>query len=498
MGFSQIAHFSRSTKAGDYPRLRLAPAKPFAFFPPYAQRRPEITPGYDTGGGGRLASPARAQRRPEITPGYDLPYISILAEPGEPRSTKAGDYPRLRRACPRSIRRGVSGRSTKAGDYPRLRPVASPNSLLEVSPLNEGRRLPPATTRAATTAIGRPGFTATAQRRPEITPGYDRFVGATGRGPVGPALNEGRRLPPATTSDSSSATPPDRPLNEGRRLPPATTSAARGRSRLVRCRAQRRPEITPGYDQPHRRGRCRLCDALNEGRRLPPATTARSIRGRPSRRPLNEGRRLPPATTRSPSRGRTGTPTTLNEGRRLPPATTSDSNGDYARRRVRSTKAGDYPRLRLLIRGVGSFRAENGSDYTRRRSESHGTDPILPNSPQFPARHTPFPGCERRRPPGSPEVRRTPQMTHGWPSSRPRLRPIRSLPSPRSPGNRYTITESRSSSITSRTSPTKRAKRAGDRRHSKTDSWTRSPYFSHTLATRRSRAAPAPSVSAMS
>ena len=144
--------------------------------------------------------PARspAQRRPEITPGYD-------------------------RRRPQGGQLGVVPRSTKAGDYPRLRP-AEPMST--------------------------PSASRVAQRRPEITPGYDllqpcfhdfdllrstkagdypRLRRATRGGRrarrIGP-LNEGRRLPPATTAN---------PLNEGRRLPPATAPRRRqvsGRKRL--------------------------------------------------------------------------------------------------------------------------------------------------------------------------------------------------------------------------------------------------------------------------
>ena len=183
-----------------------------------AQRRPEITPGYDSGGrGGRLNAPGSlnegrrlppattrrvaaarlrarrgAQRRPEITPGYD---VLVADEPadGPVRSTKAGDYPRLRRSNLPLRRRAE-----------------------------------------------------TAQRRPEITPGYD--WGGRGRGTDPPALNEGRRLPPATTGRiCGSATRRTTTLNEGRRLPPATTS---------------------GHPTKHQ-----LVFALNEGRRLPPATT---------------------------------------------------------------------------------------------------------------------------------------------------------------------------------------------------------------------------------
>ncbi len=218
------------TKAGDYPRLRSGTVKTNQIAYIAAQRRPEITPGYERKVIPHLSDMGHAQRRPEITPGYEHPPRDPVVH-AEIRSTKVGDYPRLRAAAPSALSGLGPGRSTKAGDYPRLR----------------GHRTRP----------------------PSGSPG---------------------------------------PLNEGRRLPPATRGPV--------------------------------------GRRGP---------GRASR----------------------------------------------------STKAGDYPRLRGLIRGDGRFRAQNGFDHASRRYDSHGTDPILLNSWQFPTPHTPFPGCERDRPPESPEVRRS-------------------------------------------------------------------------------------------
>ena len=142
-----------------------------------------------------------------------------------------------------------------------------------------------------------------AQRRPEITPGYDRRTNRTAR--------RGARR-----STKAGDYPRLRP-------PPVLNPYDRGHT------AQRRPEITPGYDRPTTRPRPRRGCALNEGRRLPPATTNRPVLAGGISRALNEGRRLPPATTR----------------RRL------QLTGGI----VRSTKAGDYPRLRLLSgQGRGS------------------------------------------------------------------------------------------------------------------------------------------------
>ena len=118
-------HSRRSTKAGDYPRLR----------PPAASAVPK------TGG--------HAQRRPEITPGYDPPSRSGKRLLHPPRSTKAGDYPRLRPRDGCDDLAAAGSRSTKAGDYPRLRRLGGVRTCRTRRALNEGRRLPPATTRSA-------------------------------------------------------------------------------------------------------------------------------------------------------------------------------------------------------------------------------------------------------------------------------------------------------------------------------------------------------------
>ena len=110
--------------------------------------------------------------------------------------------------------------------------------------------------------------------------------------------------------------------------------------------AQRRPEITPGYDL-HRTRRTQPAGRpLNEGRRLLPATTTGTPGSSSGRRAtLNEGRRLPPATTRW-QRVHSGGGYTAHEGRRLHPATTLRSLSLFVTNKERSTKAGDYPRLR--------------------------------------------------------------------------------------------------------------------------------------------------------
>ena len=236
-----------------------------------AQRRPEITPGYDrprprndpgrtrpplnegrrlppaTTGRPAVGVPVRfgAQRRPEITPGYDHPGAArplahllalnegrrlppattglpvLPARPPRARSTKAGDYPRLRPSA-LAVAPERLPRSTKAGDYPRLRPVIEAHGLC--TDILDAQRRPEITPGydAARRGESLPD-SADAQRRPEITPGYDRLS----------AVRQPRQRPA---------------LNEGRRLPPATTRNAPSRRRCARWLAQRRPEITPGYD----------------------------------------------------------------------------------------------------------------------------------------------------------------------------------------------------------------------------------------------------------
>ena len=192
-----VAPLDRSTKAGDYPRLRRWGSARRRVSRMSAQRRPEITPGYDPS---RPGSPGR--RPPSLNEGRRLPPATTRVRRRThqhdrgPRSTKAGDYPRLRRhgACGGNER--PRHRSTKAGDYPRLRPLFPFSGREPPESLNEGRRLPPATTR--------------------IGPG-------TAPRPRPPPLNEGRRLPPATTRRSGDSRRATTSLNEGRRLPPATT-----------------------------------------------------------------------------------------------------------------------------------------------------------------------------------------------------------------------------------------------------------------------------------
>ena len=409
----------RSTKAGDYPRLRPLSAPVSSFPARTAQRRPEITPGYDSA----------------------LPYQEdILDRPF--RSTKAGDYPRLRPTSARHRTQCRLRRSTKAGDYPRLRLRS------RVSARQPGRR----STKAGDYPRLRPAGCCPgsarkwcAQRRPEITPGYDTLAGRVGRpqGSRSTKAGDYPRLRRAAAPTPRSGSPGT--LNEGRRLPPATTGPLlepllaailrstkagdyprlrhrrSGRSAPVGYRAQRRPEITPGYDQGSGGAPGRAGFALNEGRRLPPATTrvpgaprdgqgSRSTKAgdyprlRPAKpepppvvlpRALNEGRRLPPATTNGKSTLSAALACCAQRRPEITPgyddyATWDDADVlDLAQRRPeitpgydarclepragrgrRSTKAGDYPRLRRRAGGTaapGNPRSTKAGDYPRLR-----------------------------------------------------------------------------------------------------------------------------------
>ena len=244
----------RSTKAGDYPRLRRAGRVRHSVERRNAQRRPgggpaqrrpEITPGYDGSILHEIPSIACAQRRPEITPGYDLVRLVVLIALCT-RSTKAGDYPRLRPPYrgPRRPRNGP--RSTKAGDYPRLRPIVRAE---RVSVVCYAQRRPeitpgydPDRRDGDRPMTGRP-----AQRRPEITPGYDviPLYGSLDGPPVA------QRRPEITPGyDQVRQARNDRRWRAQRRpeiTPGYDTPARTPTTTPSRC-AQRRPEITPGYD----------------------------------------------------------------------------------------------------------------------------------------------------------------------------------------------------------------------------------------------------------
>ena len=209
----------RSTKAGDYPRLRpgcrVSPVSAMSG----AQRRPEITPGYDRHLRSFRACRTSAQRRPEITPGYDGPVSPAMNDP-----VAAQRRPEITPGYDGVVQVGdphLGARSTKAGDYPRLRRAGQPPRFA--------------------------GFTA-AQRRPEITPGYDAATGFETGGRDGSRSTKAGDYP---------------------RLRPGCPGSAT----WTASHAQRRPEITPGYDPGRRAPELPRYNALNEGRRLPPATT---------------------------------------------------------------------------------------------------------------------------------------------------------------------------------------------------------------------------------
>ena len=340
----------RSTKAGDYPRLRrylssppasegfsalnegrrLPPATTYRYVGArgalrYAQRRPEITPGYDTTTLTTAANDARAQRRPEITPGYDPFSLLERAHRNMERSTKAGDYPRLRpptTSRPSTTRSAAQRRPEITPGYDSSWPRSGGVGL------THAQRRPEITPGYDGSLIATTVRTGAAQRRPEITPGYDRVRPVGRRDAVVPGHRSTkagdyprlRRCFPAPTCPRTSS---------AQRRPEITPGYDQRLSRAHSIwlpRAQRRPEITPGYDTLAAAGLAAVVLALNEGRRLPPATTSTRGRGRAAvSTPLNEGRRLPPATTSGVTVSVVSDAPALNEGRRLPPATTPPS-----------------------------------------------------------------------------------------------------------------------------------------------------------------------------
>ena len=293
----------------------------------------------------RRASAVRrcAQRRPEITPGYD-PGRAATRPGGRPRSTKAGDYPRLRPPRMAHPSRSVNTAQRRPEITPGYDRKRAPGTDARSQALNEGRRLPPATTPASVRVIQcdaerstkagdyprlRRCFSDTsasrdqaAQRRPEITPGYDcRVPGRSG--PVLPRSTKAGDYPRLRRADTGLAHLRRRRSTKAGDYPRLRPSAV-ALTRLTRASsAQRRPEITPGYDAPKdgpagcRRDRStkagdyprlRPVLRLRMGERQVRSTKAGdyprlrrvsppSASSSSSSRPLNEGRRLPPATT---------------------------------------------------------------------------------------------------------------------------------------------------------------------------------------------------------
>ena len=174
--------------------------------------------------------------------------------------------------------------------------------------------------------------------------------------------------------------------------------------------------------------------------------------------------------------------------------------------RERSTKAGaetpaTAPCTRPMMTSGSTLnegRGRNPGDSANRRgdSQSRPAGPRLqpPKGPSRPKSRSSRPNslCAHTSSPDSrsvgvsrPNERRSrPRITggshpvhtiQGWPTSRAGGRPRCFRASVSVAAKRYTITESRFGSITSWSSPIIRARRVGDRRHSKTDFWTRCP-----------------------
>ena len=227
-----------------------------------------------------------------------------------------------------------------------------------------------------------------AQRRPEVIPGYEP-TSAMGRRRIA-ALNEGRRLSPATSAWKTPSGPSGLVVAQRRPevIPGYEPGAGRHRA-AVGPSAQRRPEVIPGYEV----GRHAAYRDAGGGRSTKAGGYPRLRALLPAGRPEAAGDRSTkaggyPRLRAAGSSSCRGSPSALNEGRRLSPATSRTlrsaffrftlffaqrrpevipgyepgAMGEVAAVAVRSTKAGGYPRLRVLIRGDSRLRAENGFD----------------------------------------------------------------------------------------------------------------------------------------
>ena len=97
----------------------------------HAQRRPEVIPGYEDGLQRPVAGFGDAQRRPEVIPGYEVGVIFT------------GDHERIPAQRRPEVIPGYEPGYPGAGRY------------RSSTPLNEGRRLSPATSIAVYEVLGR-------------------------------------------------------------------------------------------------------------------------------------------------------------------------------------------------------------------------------------------------------------------------------------------------------------------------------------------------------
>ena len=282
---------------------------------------------------------------------------SSLSAPERPGTSAPGDWRQFR-----NLTQGNAPRSTKARrGHPATSGVVFPEGA-GMDPLNEAGRLTPATEIAD---AARAGSVDCAQRRPEITPGYDCRSASIAMRSAGYALNEGRRLPPATTGDGLNTVMTT--WDTAQRRPEITPGYDPREEKAPggdRFRAQRRPEITPGYDARGPSGAARVWDAqrrpeITPGYDRQHLIIAPQIRSGAQRRP-----EITPGYDESADHG-------------FPPAP------------QRSTKAGDYPRLRPG--GAASATAPRSSTLNEGRRLPPATTPVT-------RRGRPVTACAQRRP----------------------------------------------------------------------------------------------------
>ena len=263
---------------------------------------------------------------------------------------------------------------------------------------------------------------------------------------------------PATAGGACPRRASASPLNEGRGRNPGDSVGAVAPEPGGHPRSMKAGAETPATVERRCRPSLISRSALNEGRGRNPGDSSVSERGEePNRAPLNEGRGRNPGDSSHVLHGR------------------KPKGG-------RSMKAGAETPATGLIAVEKVNRGQLDCDCGPQRptvAESHNLHGPIASPPichlmiLAPSAH-----LDRAKAPSvpeSPEVRNSTHMIQGWPTSRAGGRPRHSRASLIVPAKRYTITESRFGSITSWNSPVIRATRVGERRHSKTDFWTRCP-----------------------
>ena len=412
------------------------------------------------------------------------------------RSTKAGARTPATHDRNRQID-GSHARSTKAGA--RTPATRGSRRIVRVRPCRStkaGARTPATPPLGVSFAL----TITTAQRRPGHAPRRHVTHRAVSRHLHRRSTKAGARTPATLAGNGGNTgnkTAQRRPGHAPRRHPSVVGRARRADERSTKAGARTpatrhgEPGVSrggpgrstkAGARTPATLGTCTARHACTvDAQRRPghaPRRHALGCRPTPGRiRTLNEGRGTHPGDTTSMSCAHDSDPPALNEGRGTHPGDTANS--------TKMTETGQDCPIWWTF------------DASQRSSLRHSA-PLSTTNPLIRHRIREATTVRPLSRVGIIGGSQAHQSTHGCPNSRCCFRPKRSAASSIRPGKRYTLTESRWRSIASSTSPIKRASRAGESRHSKTESCTRWPYFPQISATRLSREAPVPSVLAMS